>query len=351
MIWMFLDSASVGGIERHVAVVAQALKRRAIPVEIVLLDDHGDNPWYAQLSDAGLSYTALDGKMRTLAAALRKQKPGLIHTHGYKASIIGRLAAHFTRTPVVTTFHDGERMPLPTGLWQRLDEFAGITAPRIAVSESVAANLPWSSHTVDNFLLLPPPPTPRPLPKRVGFLGRFVNQKAPEIFCAIAEAAPADIEFHMWGDGPLRADLQAKHDKRVVFHGITTNVAPVLEQIGLLLMTSRTEGLPMATLEAFSAGVPVAASRVDAMPKVITHGETGWLFDFGDVDAALSCLKAWAELDETRQAAMRTACWERLRDHYSDETQLPRLMDVYVAAGYRGTGGGANLQTAAASAR
>ena len=49
MIWILVDSSTVGGIERHIATLADALRRVPLSTEIVLLAAHGDNPWLQQL--------------------------------------------------------------------------------------------------------------------------------------------------------------------------------------------------------------------------------------------------------------------------------------------------------------
>ena len=55
----------------------------------------------------------------------------------------------------------------------------------------------------------------------------------------------------------------------------------------IFAITSRLEGMPLAVLEAWAAGRPVIASRVGGIPKLITQGQTGLLFDSGD-EAALT---------------------------------------------------------------
>jgi glycosyltransferase involved in cell wall biosynthesis len=51
----------------------------------------------------------------------------------------------------------------------------------------------------------------------------------------------------------------------------------VLAELDLLVIASKAEGMPRVMLEAFSAGVPVAAFPVGGIPEVITDGETGFL--------------------------------------------------------------------------
>ena len=52
MIWILVDSSTLGGIERHVATLAEALLRESRAAEIVLLAAHGANPWLQQLERA-----------------------------------------------------------------------------------------------------------------------------------------------------------------------------------------------------------------------------------------------------------------------------------------------------------
>ena len=113
MIWHLIDSSGVGGAERHIETLASSLQRRGLAVQVVLVADHGNRPWQQQLAGAGIRYTHLDGRFSTLVGALRRARPALLHTHGYKAGILGRLAARLAGVPVVSTFHSGERGPFP----------------------------------------------------------------------------------------------------------------------------------------------------------------------------------------------------------------------------------------------
>jgi glycosyltransferase involved in cell wall biosynthesis len=338
MIQLLVDSRTVGGIERHVATLAQALAQSGIACEVLLLADYGDNPWCTQLRAACVPFRALDGTIGGLLHVIRHTRPALLHTHGYRANVLGRLVARLTGTPVVATFHAGERAPFPVSAYQLLDEWTSILGGRIAVSEAIQRSIPYRSTFIGNFMLMPPAPGAGPLPRRIGFVGRLSHEKGPDRFCEMARRCGAIAEWHMWGDGPMRQALEQQYADVVTFHGLVTDLAPVWASLGLLVMPSRAEGLPMAALEALASGVPIAATAVGGLPTVVVPGETGWLFDPANLDEASETLMAWDDLDHARQQQYRSACRALVSARFSPASQLPKILDVYRAAGWRDTG-------------
>src|SRR5262249_2513180 len=65
-----------------------------------------------------------------------------------------------------------------------------------------------------------------------------------------------------------------------------------LQVMNVFALTSRSEGMPLAVLEAWAAGVPVVASRVGGLPELIADGQTGLLFPPGDENALARALLA-----------------------------------------------------------
>ena len=336
MIWQFIDSSSVGGAERHVATLADGLRRHGHPAKIVLLARHGENPWLAQLTDSGLPVRHLDGTLGGLRRALLQVRPRLLHTHGYKAGVLGRLAARLARVPSVSTFHSGARGPFPVGAYEWLDDWTSLLGARIAVSETIRQRLPFKSTVIPSYVQTPGAPPTAPLPPVAAFVGRLSAEKAPDLFCELAarhQAASnvAPLAWHIWGDGPMRRELEAKYGGIVTFHGIATRMDDVWPQVGALIMPSHFEGVPLAALEAAAHGIPVLASRVGGLPIVIDDGVTGWLFPVGDLAAAGAALATWRMAVTHDSTALRRACWDKARRDFSEARWLPEVLRVYEA--------------------
>jgi glycosyltransferase involved in cell wall biosynthesis len=333
VIWQLVDGRALGGIERHVGILAAALRKHGLPTEVVRYADYGDGPWLRQLAADGVPTQALAGNPLALLAALRRERPALVHTHGYKAGILGRLAARLTAIPCVSTFHAGERGPFPVWCYQSLDCWTSFLAQRIAVTDSIARALPFGAVVVENFVDVPPQPRSDPPPPRIAFVGRLSPEKGPDLFCALARLLGPVFAFDCFGDGPMAGALAAEYGDLVRFHGF---VAPdrVWPQVGLLVMPSRAEGLPMAALEAMAAGIPVVASRVGGLPDLIHIGETGWLFDVGDLAAAAKAIADWGALDAAARLALAAACRARVAERFGIAAHLQEILAVYAAAGF-----------------
>lgn len=340
-IWQLVDSSAIGGIERHIEMLATGLRRAGFDSQVILYDDHGKNPWFDQLKAAKIPYSVLKGSTRALKAAIKLHKPDLIHTHGYKAGILGRAVARLTGTPVVSTFHSGERGEFPVSLYQYLDEKSAFLAPAIAVSKPIRSRLPAGSELMHNFVTMPLNAADVMNPKsRIGFVGRMSREKGPDYFCALAKALKdkpgfEKISWHAYGGGPMLKKLKQISGDYVSFHGVRTDMADIWPNLDLLVMPSRAEGMPLAALEALSHGIPVVASRLGGLPDLIDHGTTGFLYRAGETKRAAHYITEWAEMNIAEKTAMFTECRATIREKFTFETRLQKLLKIYRKSGFK----------------
>lgn len=82
-----------------------------------------------------------------------------------------------------------------------------------------------------------------------------------------------------------------------VWHDVAPNSEPLLRlfaQADLFVFPTRGDCLPLAVMEALTAGLPVVTTTVGALPEAVTHGETGWIVPPDDAGALADALAALA---------------------------------------------------------
>lgn len=133
---------------------------------------------------------------------------------------------------------------------------------------------------------------------RIGAVGRLVDEKDyPMLLRALALLKQRGLRFEaaIVGDGPLSAALQAQAralgvDSVVRFYGRRDDVPDLLRSLDVYVLTSKSEGMPIAVLEAMATGLPIVATAVDAVPEVITHEVNGLLVPKGDERATADAI-------------------------------------------------------------
>lgn len=143
-------------------------------------------------------------------------------------------------------------------------------------------------------------------------VGRLVPKKGYDIILrALADLRNEghDFRYDIYGEGELAQALKQKVTElglnaKVCFHGTTTHPQIIrrLNRGGIFISAScqaadrDRDGIPNTIAEAMAMEIPVIASNVSGIPELVIDGETGWLFDEGDVeDLKRSILAAWSE--------------------------------------------------------
>ncbi|MEF1340636.1 glycosyltransferase, partial [Vibrio rotiferianus] len=157
-IWLLIDSRIFGGIESHILELAKGLKLFGYR-PLVIFTNHYDTHsiLHQKLSNEHIECAYLDqlssnGQKKRLfqqlSSAVMQHRPDVIHTHGYKAALVARVAKILSRTfpKLISTFHAGES---PTGkvwLYDFVDRYTGfVSNSRFAVSKEIQRKLPCSS--------------------------------------------------------------------------------------------------------------------------------------------------------------------------------------------------------------
>lgn len=192
-------------------------------------------------------------------------------------------------------------------------------------------NLEVLPNPVDTELFSPQRGGSRP---RIVTTARLAPVKRLDVLLrAVADmvAAGSDVCLDVIGDGPSRASLvQLAHHigiaRRVTFHGWVDrrDIPPILSRGTVFALTSHTENLPVAMLEALSCGLPVVGPGIAGIPEIV-DGAPGAAFDPGDEASLVNSLLRWSNpSDRERQAARKVAV-----ERYSIEVIGTRLRAIY----------------------
>jgi N-acetyl-alpha-D-glucosaminyl L-malate synthase BshA len=169
---------------------------------------------------------------------------------------------------------------------------------------------------------------------RIVHVSNFRGVKDPrslaDVFLAVRERI--DAELWLVGDGPSLPALsemlsKARAEEAVRFFGATTDVATILGEADLLLMTSVVESFCVAAAEAMACGIPVVATRVGGLAEVVRDGTTGHLFPVGAHADAVDAVAELLARPWLRRKAGRAA--RRQAARFAGERIVPRYERLY----------------------
>ena len=309
------------GAERSLLALAAATEPPFEPLVVSLVRPWREDGLCAAAGRLGLRAVRVDAPGRLSPSAvgplIRLARGGLLHAHDYKALAVALVAGAVARVPVVATFHGDTAHLARVVVYERLARWAArFTVAVAATSEPLAAAIRAAAprapvHVIPNGIAVGPLPTaPERITARVAlrlpadgpvvaFVGRLSREKAPEVLLRAMQGT--GMQLLVAGEGPLRPALEAEADpSQARFLGFVPDVGPVLAAADVLALPSRTEGLPMAVLEAMAAGVPVVASAVGSLPEVLGDG-AGVLVPAGDAGALRQALESLSA-PEAREA-------------------------------------------------
>ncbi len=234
--------------------------------------------------------------LRELQKMVDEYQPDIIHTHTFKAGLLGRLVRSSAER--IHTFH-GHLLDDP--------EFAGWKGPIVIQIERWLARRTDALVTVGQrvgtdlliakigrprqYLSIPPGVDALQIPARaiaqktlslidenrpiVAWVARVTGVKAPHRVVELARALP-NARFLMAGGGDLLEEIRRSAPENLTVLG-WQDAATVWGAADIALSTSDNEGMPVALIEAQLAGIPVVATDVGAVAEVVIDEETGFV--------------------------------------------------------------------------
>jgi glycosyltransferase involved in cell wall biosynthesis len=353
------DSPFFGGPERQILGLSRALPPGIRSSIVCFRENATCLPFIERLTNAGLRAKMLEGTtprydrlVREMCVELRRQETDLLICHGYKADIIGWVAARCARVPVIAVSRGWTGHTRKVRLNEALDRqflklmdvvvcvsdgqakrvrHAGVSPDRVIVIRN-AIDLDRFSTVDASYAEMMAGLFPNSVDHIVVAVGRLSPEKGFDVLVAAARKVLDRVPgagFVLIGDGPLRRSLEesarsAGIADRFVVTGFRSDVDRMLPHADVLAQSSHTEGLPNVILEACAAGVPVVATAVGGTAEVVREGWNGYLVSANDANALASRL---CEL--LRSRATRTAMGQRGREHVQAHYSFTRQSREY----------------------
>jgi glycosyltransferase involved in cell wall biosynthesis len=357
--------AAVGGLESVVRALSGCQRARGIDAHVAAVLEPGDDdhPFVAALRAAGIPIHVLGvpgraywRERQSVAALCRSVAPDVVHTHGYRPDVVDAGVARSLGIPVVTTVHGFTGGDWRNRLYEGLQRAAlrGFDAVA-AVSHGLAHRLRRAGvpaerlHVVPNAWWPPVEPMARgaaraftkapPAAFHIGWVGRMTAEKGPDVLVeALPHLQDLPVLVSFIGDGPARADVVARAaalgvGDRIRCLGTIADAARLFPAFDVFVLSSRTEGMPIALFEAMATNVPVVAAAVGGVPEVVCSLEARLVPP--DDPVALAAAIKDVRADPRAAAARTRAAAERLTREFGAERWIERYAAVYARAGSR----------------
>jgi glycosyltransferase involved in cell wall biosynthesis len=181
-----------------------------------------------------------------------------------------------------------------------------------------------------------------PLKPRLVCVGRLCEQKGQLLLveaCSKLAAKGVDFELVLAGDGEMRPAIEALIKQHSLGAKITITGWISSQQVRDEILASRAmvlpsfaEGLPVVIMEAMALQRPVITTYVAGIPELVSHGENGWLFPAGDVDALAQVLKSFLLTSTDTLEQMGRAAHEKVVERHAIDVEAAKLAQLFKAA-------------------
>jgi glycosyltransferase involved in cell wall biosynthesis len=295
-----LGDATRTGAPQHVLQLSSGLDKDTFAVTVI----GPDGPAVADFRKHKIEYRIVSlpskfdfGGINRLQDEIKKvaveaQGPIIVHCHGVRAGLFGRLANRLTRYRTVYTEHSWTadyRLPNPLNNWFQkvvliyLDQYTMMT---IGVSQAVVDFLLRARVTtiqkvvrIYNGITLPKERLPVKDSLLVGSIGSLTWQKNYDFLLQTASVVRnqiPQIKFQIIGDGPQREQLKRKItalelEETVELVGSVPHdeLEEYYKAWSLYVQPSVNESFGLALAEAMAAGIPAIGARVGSIPELV----------------------------------------------------------------------------------
>lgn len=346
-----VDSMEVGGAEMLVLQMCRLQRELGHDPRVYAVAALG--PLGERLRSEGFSVEPnvgrhLSDSVQNFSRIFKSDPPDVAHIHNPTPTIYASMAARRAGVPsIISTRHSLVAPP-----HKMVAELKYAVAARfcdwiVGICDATKQNVK-SLHTVPSRKITCVYNGAAPLvrasrenwPAKSGFTLVYVGRIEPvknhplllNAFRSALESKP-DLRLWMVGGGSelpalqrLAADLRIA--EQVTFWGQQLDVAPFFSAADAFIMSSRSEGLPMSLLQAFSLGLPAIVTDVGGMAEVVRLSQAGIIVSATDSTDMASAIVRLASNAEDRERLSKKAV-SAFHERFSLQTMVSAYFDLY----------------------
>jgi glycosyltransferase involved in cell wall biosynthesis len=343
-----VDSMEIGGAEMLVSQMCRLQREQGHDPSVYAIAGLG--PLGEKLRKEGFAVQANLGQhlldsSRNFYRIFKKSHPDVVHLHNPTPTVYAAVAARMAGVPrIVSTRHSLVGPPRRLIVELKYAFAASCCDWVVGICDATANNM-RSIHTVARKKIVriyngavPVARVAREQwPRKEGFTLAYVGRLEPVknhalLLSAFRAALPSMPGLRLWmvGDGSERKALESLTtelgiDSHVTFWGQQLDVAPFFSAADAFIMSSKSEGLPMSLLEAFSLGLPAIVTDVGGMAEVVRLAQAGFTVPVSDPAGMTAAILRLAAGDAERQRFSTNA-----RDAFQSRFTLQAMVDAYM---------------------
>lgn len=295
------------------------------------------------------------GAFRQLLKICRDEQVQIWHGHDYKTNLLGLLLSRYWPMHLVTTVHGWVSHTWKTPLYYRIDRMCLRRYQRVLCvssdlyQECLKRGVPQSrcllvengidtgeygrirtrSEARQQFGL-------NPHRRLLGAVGRLAPEKGFDILIrAVADLVQSgqDVELAIAGEGDARPALErliadSGLSGRVHLLGFQNDLRIFYQSLDVFVLSSLREGLPNVLLEAMACRVPVVATEIAGVPRLVIGDDTGLLVPPADSTALVHAIRRLLADDKfARNMADRGQ--QMIAERYDFQKRMERIAAVY----------------------
>tara|TARA_R110001583_G_scaffold10782_16_gene49643 strand:+ start:16322 stop:17419 length:1098 start_codon:yes stop_codon:yes gene_type:complete len=353
-------SDTVGGAQNHVLDLSISLKKQKDDVTVI---SSGDGIFFDRILKNSITYFNLKDMRRNISfmsdiraifklrVKIKKEKPDVVALHSVKAGLIGRIACLGINTKVFFTAHGWSHIRNAKGvsrlIYSSLELFLSFLCKKVICVSQADLDFAKSNlyipeaklELIYNGVKLDKTPD-KTSPNESNMLNllsvtRFQEPKDFDtLLISLASLKNEQWNLNFVGEGEdldkvklevIRLGLKDK----IFFEGFQDNLTNYYERADLVILISKSEGMPLALLEAMSFSKLIVASNVGGIPELIESGENGYLIEQSDIKSLSKAIKNIIDMSNEQRTNMGANSFVRFKKQFQFSSMLTKILLLY----------------------